>query len=300
MKALKKSLIYSACCAAFFSSAAIYADDDDEEDLPLSEAQLFFELNDTDGDLGIHGKADGDAWKRLRIESPNDRVLLDIKVKSRLKKQGLTELFFESAEPTFDELDPDKFFRRFPEGEYEIEAITLDGEELEGEVMLSHVIPAAPDGLMLSYAVDCDDDEEADDEGECEESEEVPPAEFERDDEGNSELVCMELEGVSEPEVTLSWEPVTMSHKEKGTTAPHGHYLGKAGEVNVHHYEVVIETETEDELEVVSSTLLPPDITSFEFPEEIMELSDEFKFEILIRDVNGNQSATEACFEIDD
>ncbi len=93
----------------------------EEEELELSEAQLYFELNDTDGDLGIHGKADGDAWKRMKIEAPNERTLLDIRVKSRLRRQGLTELFFESAEPTFDELDPEVFFDRFPEGVYEWE-----------------------------------------------------------------------------------------------------------------------------------------------------------------------------------
>ena len=30
-----------------------------EEEIPFDEAELFFELNDTDGDLGIHGKIDG-------------------------------------------------------------------------------------------------------------------------------------------------------------------------------------------------------------------------------------------------
>ena len=46
--------------------------------------------------------------------------MLDIRLSRRLKRQGLTELFFESAEPTFDELDPDDFFDRFPEADYEV------------------------------------------------------------------------------------------------------------------------------------------------------------------------------------
>lgn len=70
--------------------------------------------------------------------------LLGITTRSKLRLQGLTELQFESAEPTFDELDPSKFFRRFPEGNeiYEIEADTLDGGELESEVEIYHVLPA--------------------------------------------------------------------------------------------------------------------------------------------------------------
>ena len=37
------------------------------------KASCFFELNDTDGDLGIHGKIAGDEWKRLKIEDPHAR-----------------------------------------------------------------------------------------------------------------------------------------------------------------------------------------------------------------------------------
>jgi hypothetical protein len=68
-------------------------------------------------------------------------------------------LFFESAEPTFDKLDPADFFMRFPEGIYEIEGETLDGEERENGVYLSHVIPAALDGVTINgeaAAEDCD------------------------------------------------------------------------------------------------------------------------------------------------
>ena len=172
--------------AALLSSAPYaFANDDDDEEIPFDEAELFFELNNSDGDLGIHGKIDGDEWKRLKIEDPRERTMLDVRVKGRLKRQGLTEIFFESAEPTFDELDPEDFFRRFPEGEYEIEGITLDGEELESEVMLSHVLPAPPGNIMISgeYAAeDCD---------------------------------AAELPVVSPP-VVISWDAVTESHPTLG------------------------------------------------------------------------------------
>ena len=87
-----------------------HQDDDDEDETPFDVAELFFELNNTDGDLGIHALIDGDAWKRLTIEDTKERKMLDFEVKGRLRKQGLTEIFFESAEPTFDELSPEKFF----------------------------------------------------------------------------------------------------------------------------------------------------------------------------------------------
>ncbi|MES9929155.1 MAG: hypothetical protein ABW158_13685 [Candidatus Thiodiazotropha sp. 6PDIVS] len=156
-----------------------------DEDIPFDEGELFFELNDTDGDLGIHGKVDGDEWRRLKIEDPNERRMMSVHVNGRLKRQGLTELFFESAEPTFDELDPVKFFKRFPEGIYEIEGVTLDGEERENEVFLSHVIPAAPSNVTINGVPapeDCDAD--------------VLP--------------------VLNAPITLSWDPVVGSHAELG------------------------------------------------------------------------------------
>lgn len=73
------------------------ADDDDEEEaIELDEHDISFELNDTDGDLGIHARIDGEAWKKLAIEGPGDLELLAGSVKGRLRQQGLTEVFFES------------------------------------------------------------------------------------------------------------------------------------------------------------------------------------------------------------
>jgi hypothetical protein len=168
----------------------------DDEEIPFAEAELFFELNDTDGDLGIHALIDGDAWKKLEIEDPRERKMLTVHVQGRLRRQGLTEIFFESAEPTFDELSPEDFFKRFPKGTYEIEGTTLEGEELESEVELTHVMPAPVDGITLKGSVifapkavnledvDCDDEET------------VP--------------------SVDGDTVTISWAAVTMSHPDLG------------------------------------------------------------------------------------
>ena len=82
----------------------------------FTEAELFFELNNTDGDLGIHGSIDGGPWTNLTIEAPGDRTLLEVLSRGRLKSQGMTQLFFESAEPPFDELDPADFFQPIPGG----------------------------------------------------------------------------------------------------------------------------------------------------------------------------------------
>ena len=285
MKYPKLPLYVLAAAMSTSTFALAYDHDDDDNEEPFDEARLFFELNETDGDLGIHGKVDGDEWKYLEIEDPHDRRMLNIRVQGRLKRQGLTELFFESAEPTFDELDPDKFFRRFPQGEYEIEGVTLDGEERESEVYLSHVIPAAPDVVRVN-GVDAAEDCDAD-------------------------LPLIDPTGG----VVISWDPVTMSHAAK-----HGDDgLGIDGIIEVRYYEVVVEI---DESDFKSVANLPPTTNEWTLPQDFFELSEEgeYKFEILVRTnvydadgdpvlveiddeedqpLPGNKSAVESCFEVD-
>jgi hypothetical protein len=230
---------------------------DDEDETPFDEADIFFELNHTDGDLGIHALIDGEPWKRLEIEDPQERRMLNIYVNGRLRRQGLTEIFFESAEPSFDELSPEEFFRRFPEGKYEIEGITLAGQELESTARLTHVLPAPPDNIMVSgleAAENCDADP---------------------------------LPSVSKP-VIISWDPVTQSHPE----------IGRTGEtIKVVKYQLVVEREEPTLL--VFSVDLPPTVTEFKVPSGFIALGEEFKFEILVREKSGNQTAVESCFVVE-
>jgi hypothetical protein len=158
------------------------------EPIELTETELYFELNDTDGDLGIHGSIDGGPYTRLEIEDSRGRTIYSLAALGRLAKQGLTQLFFESAEPSFDELDPEDFFARFPEGSYEIEA-SGRGQEAEATVELSHVMAAPPSNVTVAG---------------------VPAAES-CDDEP--------LPSVSEP-VVIDWDPVTSSHPEIGRAGP--------------------------------------------------------------------------------
>jgi len=231
------------------------------DELEFSEAQLYFELNHTDGDLGIHGLIDGDTWKMLEIENPAEQLLMNVWVRGSLRKQGMSEIFFESAEPTFDELAPAAFFKRFPEGVYEIEAITVDDEEMEGEIRLSHVLAGPPATVTVNgktAARNCD----------------------------------VALPVVQEP-VLLDWSPVTRSHPSVGR--PNVNVKVQQYEVVG---EIEREGKTPDVL--VFKVDLPPGVTQFEFPEDFTGMADgEMKFEIVIKLDNGNQTAVESCFEIE-
>ncbi len=173
---------FTAAMLATSVASAERGEDDDET--PFAVGQVLIQLNDTDGDLGFHARVDGDAWKRLRIFDPRERKLLDLRLRGRLRRQGLTELAFESAEPTFDVLPPAVFFKRFPEGEYEIEGVALDGGELESTSVFSHLIPAAPGNLAVSGEPAPDD--------------------------------CDGEAPVAESPVEIAWDAVTTSHPDLG------------------------------------------------------------------------------------
>ncbi|MCI0630904.1 MAG: hypothetical protein L0Y44_09665 [Phycisphaerales bacterium] len=113
-------------------------------ELLFSDARMIIEFNDTDQDVGIQMFIDGEEWKLLRAFAPNGRKILEINGTNSLKLQGLTELFFESSEPSLDEVSLEEFLARFPEGVYELEGITVDGEPIEAEATFTHAIPDGP------------------------------------------------------------------------------------------------------------------------------------------------------------
>jgi hypothetical protein len=172
----------------------------------FEEADVFFELNDTDGDLGIHALIDGDAWRTLTIDNPDGRREFSLSLNSGMRRQGLTELFFESAEPSFDELGPARFLRRFPEGEYLVRGTTLGGEVFENLDEVTHLIPAAPENVEVNgrpLPEDCDAE---------------PPL------------------SVADP-FTIRWDPVEMSHARIGITDE---------PIEIVKYQVVLEGEDEE------------------------------------------------------
>jgi hypothetical protein len=241
------------------------ADEHDDEEIPFAVAQVFFELNNTDGDLGIHALIDGEPWKRLQIEDVKERRILNVGLRGRLRRQGLTEIFFESAEPPFDELPPETFFKRFPAGIYEVEGMTLDGAGLESETDVTHAMPAPAQPTVngIPMAVQCDDEESGYDAPE-----------------------------VSRP-IVIDWPAVTTTHPDLG-------HPRSSHDIEIYNYEVVVEADIDgpggEEFTTVFSVVLPPDVTQMTVPGEFLSQTDEFKYEILARESSWNQTAVESCF----
>lgn len=238
---------------------------DDDVEIPFAEAHLFFELNNTDGDLGIHGKVDGGPWTHIKIEDVDERRFMTVRARGRGRKQGITELFFESAEPPFDELPPEVFFKRFPEGIYEVEGRSLDGQELESEMLVTHTMPAPPQPTVNGQpmAQTCDDEDPD-----------------------------YDITEVNAP-VTIAWPAVETSHPDLGTRPPVG--------VTISNYEVVVEVEVEvdgEEFASVMNIVLPPGETVMTVPAQFLAQGDQFKYEVLAREESDNQTAIESCFAI--
>jgi len=238
--------------------------EDDGDEISFEVADVYAELNNTDGDLGFHALIDGEPWKYLKIEDPRERMILWVSSMGRLRRQGLTELFFESAEPNFEDLTPEQFFRRFPAGKYEIESRTLEGDEQESEDLFWHRMPAPPEGISVSgEAIDLD-------EVNC--------------DDGPIPMVEPEENG----DVIISWDEVKKSHPDIGVPNK---------KIEVEFYQVVVE---EEESGLKLSFDLPPDQLSVTVPGAFIALGEEFKFEILVKEaIGGNQTAVESCFEIE-
>jgi hypothetical protein len=127
-----------------------WADDDDAcssgggpaQTLPA--AKLIIEHNATDEDTGIHGFFDGLDWTKLCVYDPRGLQILEVEPERQLKKQSISGIFFESAEPPNAEVPIEEFLARFPEGQYAVRGRTLDGERITGAAIFTHSIPAGP------------------------------------------------------------------------------------------------------------------------------------------------------------
>lgn len=126
-----------AIAAWLFSAADLWA-------VPYSQTKIIIEVNATAGDGGIQIFLDGTGWNRLEVSDPNGQDVLEVSGRGSVGTTGITELFFESAEPSFEDLPLPQLLARFAAGRYSFKGLTVDGKPLSGAATLSHSIPAGP------------------------------------------------------------------------------------------------------------------------------------------------------------
>jgi hypothetical protein len=107
--------------------------------IPFAILKMFFEFNSTDNDLGVQVLLDGEPWGLVSGFDPRGQKIVEILARGRMQQLGLTELFFESAEPS-----PGEVLALFPAGNYRFTGRTLEGDRLMGTARLSQNLPPAP------------------------------------------------------------------------------------------------------------------------------------------------------------
>ena len=112
--------------------------------IQFSQAKIIIEVNATAGDGGIQIFVDGEGWNRLQVIDPDRQTIFDVSGSGSVGTTGVTELFFESAEPSFQDLPLDQLLARFVAGNYRYVGTTVDGKQLTGQAALKHNIPAGP------------------------------------------------------------------------------------------------------------------------------------------------------------
>ena len=149
-----RSPVRFAAVAALALGAAWAARASPADPILLEEARIFFEYNQTDDDLGVHVFLDGEDWRQLKIQSPSGQVIFAVKGNEGYKELGMTELFFEGAEPTLSEFPLEELLGLFPEGDYTFSGLTVDEEKIEATATLTHAVPDGPDVTAQVGAAD--------------------------------------------------------------------------------------------------------------------------------------------------
>ena len=107
--------------------------------IPFADAEVFFEFNSTDNDLGLQVFLDGEDWEKVKVNGPGGVDVFEITATGNLSELGITELRFESAEPS-----PGEVLALFPPGTYRFGGKTVEGDMLIGRSRLSHDLPSPP------------------------------------------------------------------------------------------------------------------------------------------------------------
>jgi len=112
--------------------------------LPIEDARLFVEDNVPDKDVGVHGFFGDTAWRVLCLYAPDGREIISFEPRGALGELGVAEFFFESNEPPYENWGYGALKIAFPEGDYKVNALNIDGSVVTGAARFTTVVAEAP------------------------------------------------------------------------------------------------------------------------------------------------------------
>lgn len=122
----------------------------EDEVAQFSAARLLIEHNATAGDTGFQAFVDGEPWRELVLRGPDGAAVFRAAPQGALQALGLTELFFETDEPSNEDVPIEELLETLPAGRYTYQGRLVDGQRVRGAAVLTHDIPAAP--ILVSPA----------------------------------------------------------------------------------------------------------------------------------------------------
>jgi hypothetical protein len=105
----KLFLIATMSLIAVVASQVSAADSTSAAKVPFAAAKLIIEFNSTAEDIGVQMFLDADPWKTVDIIAPNGKLIFEVDGRSNVRRLGMTELFFESHEPSINDLSIPEF-----------------------------------------------------------------------------------------------------------------------------------------------------------------------------------------------
>lgn len=111
---------------------------------PFPIAKIYWEYNSSANDLGVHVSLDGEDWSTVKIVHPDGDTIFEVTAGGGWRDLGMTELFFEGAEPNLDDFPLEDLLELFPEDRYMFQATLVGGGRLTSRPRLSYAIPAGP------------------------------------------------------------------------------------------------------------------------------------------------------------
>jgi hypothetical protein len=110
----------------------------------IGHARLYIEDNVPDEDIGVHGLFDDHAWTILCVYSPDGTRIVTFEPGGALGELGVAGFFFESNEPEYDDWDYAALRDAFPEGDYVVRGLNIDGTILTGTARFTTVVALPP------------------------------------------------------------------------------------------------------------------------------------------------------------